>query len=70
MTMKSLSSATPDAAEHSGESGAPGKEIYRKPRLATVDLAAEQVLGLGCKVSGSGPLSNCNANSCFGVGTS
>jgi hypothetical protein len=70
MTMKNLSPVTPDAAGHSGESTAPGKEVYQKPRLGTVDLAAEQVLGIGCKVGGSASGTSCSANVCFGVGTS
>jgi hypothetical protein len=73
MTIKNNSSVTLNTAQQTGESVASSKEVYRKPRLGTIDLTAEQVLGLGCKVnigtaaSGS---SNCTANVCFSTGTS
>jgi hypothetical protein len=49
------------------------KENYDKPVLRTIELAAEEVLGLGCKLSTGGtafgsPI-NCTFNSCAGAGS-
>lgn len=30
------------------------KQTYEKPRLRTIELAAEEVLGVGCKLASSG----------------
>jgi hypothetical protein len=34
-----------------------GKKVYEKPKLITIELAAEEVLSIGCKLEfvGSGP---------------
>ena len=46
---------------------------YEKPRLRVIELAAEEVLGAGCKLefSGVAPLAApCEANNCELSGTS
>ena len=30
------------------------KDVYQKPRLRTIELAAEEVLGVGCKLTSGG----------------
>jgi hypothetical protein len=51
------------------------KRAYLKPELRTVDLAAEEVLGFGCKTAGYvGPTvvgaATCETNvACAGMGT-
>jgi hypothetical protein len=50
------------------------KRAYLKPELRTVDLAAEEVLGFGCKTDGYvGPapvgVQTCQASNCAGIGT-
>lgn len=49
------------------------KEPYEKPRLRKIELAAEEVLAVGCKLQGSGsaPLGPppCVSNKCAGVGS-
>lgn len=45
---------------------------YEKPRLRIIELAAEEVLAIGCKIDGGGfsvGVSPCIANSCTGVGS-
>ena len=42
------------------------KQPYEKPRLRTIELAAEEVLATGCKVAGSGTF-NVGAVEC-GIG--
>lgn len=47
---------------------------YEKPKLRVIELAAEEVLMAGCKVStfGStafGSMTNCISNGCAGVGS-
>ncbi len=32
----------------------PGRKTYEKPRLRTIELAAEEVLAVGCKTISSG----------------
>jgi len=44
------------------------KQAYEKPRLRTIELAAEEVLGIGCKISGSATI-NVGQINC-GIGTS
>lgn len=31
------------------------KQPYEKPKLRTIELVAEEVLGIGCKMAGGGP---------------
>jgi len=48
------------------------KRPYEKPRLRTIELAAEEVLAAGCKTVGGGfaPLASpCLMNSCAGLGS-
>lgn len=40
-----------------------GKLAYEKPRLRTIELAAEEVLGLGCKTD-SGDTAGLGGNGC------
>lgn len=45
---------------------------YQKPRLRVIDLAAEEVLVVGCKtVSKAAPLNPaaCNTNNCSSLGS-
>ncbi len=54
--------------------GAPqcGRQPYEKPRFRTIDLAAEEVLAVGCKLDGGpgGPIgASCTAASCFAAGS-
>lgn len=49
------------------------KKPYEKPMLRTIELAAEEVLAVGCKLASSGTAfgapANCIANSCAGPGS-
>jgi hypothetical protein len=46
------------------------KQAYEKPRLRVIELAAEEVMGIGCKTTTSpGPLILCNTGTCFSVGS-
>ncbi len=48
------------------------KQPYEKPRLRAIDLAAEEVLAVGCKLDGGpgGPIgASCTASSCFAAGS-
>lgn len=48
------------------------KRSYEKPKLRVIDLAAEEVLAIGCKVSDGGMAfgaSPCPANSCNQAGS-
>lgn len=51
-----------------------GKERYEKPVLRTIELVAEEVLGIGCNkpTSGSnvGSFGGCQIGSCSRVGSS
>ncbi len=44
---------------------------YEKPRLRIIELAAEEVLAIGCKTSSSSALlaPTCTANRCVGLGS-
>lgn len=46
---------------------------YEKPRLRTIELAAEEVLSAGCKVDGSTagrlPFATCTTGHCGGLGS-
>lgn len=47
-----------------------GKQAYEKPRLRVIELAAEEVMGVGCKTTTSpGPITLCNLGTCFTVGS-
>jgi len=49
------------------------RKTYRKPTLRVVELAAREVLGLGCKTDGGGRnlgVSPCNVGVCSGVDVS
>lgn len=49
------------------------KRLYEKPRLRTIELAADEVLSAGCKTASTGgmnPLMDpCLATSCFDLGS-
>jgi len=49
------------------------KHPYQKPRLRIIELAAEEVLGVGCKLingdSAPGSPFNCIGNNCSGDGS-
>ena len=52
--------------------GEKGKRVYEKPRLRTIELAAEEVLGVGCKLAGGGfdfGAAPCAANNCSQLGS-
>ena len=45
---------------------------YEKPHVRTIDLAAEEVLAVGCKLDSGpgGPIgASCTASSCFAAGS-
>ena len=48
------------------------KRVYEKPRLRVIELAADEVLGIGCKLVSGGSASGatpCWANSCGQAGS-
>ena len=50
------------------------REPYQKPRLRTIELNAEEVLGVGCKTATSpgtnpGSASNCTGTTCAAIGS-
>ena len=48
------------------------KKAYEKPKLRTIELAAEEVLAAGCKLVSGGfaPMAvPCMANGCSGIGS-
>lgn len=48
------------------------KEAYQKPRLRTIELAAEEVLGVGCKLDTGGfdvGVTPCTGNLCGVAGS-
>ncbi len=46
------------------------RRSYKKPELRFVDLVAEEVLAVGCKMNGfSSMASPCNANNCVSTGS-
>ncbi len=53
--------------------GADGeKRPYEEPRLTVIELAAEEILGIGCKTAdgGSAPMGfTCTASSCAEAGS-
>jgi hypothetical protein len=65
--------------EYIGQAGAEANSssvqdrlAYEKPRLLVVDLVAEEVLAVGCKLESGpgGPIgANCTASSCFAPGS-
>ncbi len=50
-----------------------GKRHYEKPMLRTIELAAEEVLAVGCKLASSGSAvgwpTNCIGGGCAGSGS-
>lgn len=49
-----------------------GKRAYEKPQLRAINLAAEEVLAVGCKLDGGpgGPIgASCTSSSCFAAGS-
>jgi hypothetical protein len=51
-----------------------GKQVYQKPRLIVIELAAEEVLAIGCKLTSSGFAPNsisppCAFQSCSNAGS-
>ncbi len=51
------------------EAGGAGKRSYGKPLLMVIELKAEEVLGIGCKISGGGLPSRDQPTNC-GIGNS
>ena len=49
------------------EKAATSKQAYEKPKLRTIELLAEEVLGVGCKNSAStpGPIGLCTSGGCL-----
>ncbi len=50
------------------------KQVYEQPRLRTIELAAEEILAVGCKAVGSGtapgsPTPPCMIRNCAGKGS-
>jgi hypothetical protein len=47
------------------------KQAYERPRLRTIELAADEVLAIGCKTATTpAPLGpNCPATNCTGIGS-
>jgi hypothetical protein len=47
------------------------KKPYEKPRLRIIELAAEEVLAVGCKTAGTGAfgLPTCRARPCVNTGS-
>jgi hypothetical protein len=48
------------------------KRPYEKPKLKTIQLAVDEVLGVGCKIDGGGfafGVSPCVGNNCQFVGS-
>lgn len=63
--------SAPRATDRDAASAAP-KLPYEKPSFHTIDLAAEEVLSVGCKLDGGpgGPIgASCTASSCFSAGS-
>lgn len=55
-----------------GRTSRPRREPYDKPRMRTIELVAEEVLAVGCKLSVApgGPVgATCTAASCFAEGS-
>ena len=48
------------------------KRAYEKPQLRTIELVAEEVLAVGCKLSNGGfnfGAPQCTMNNCVGAGS-
>ena len=59
-------------AEHRGSCEAEKKRDYSKPRLRTIELVAEEVLGAGCKMVAAGSVygdNPCYSEICFTTGS-
>ncbi len=64
--------AGPREGDDDGTPGPGMKQPYEKPSFRTIDLAAEEVLAVGCKLDGGpgGPIgASCTASSCFAAGS-
>lgn len=63
----------PEARQAGVAPSSPGaKQPYEKPGFRTIDLAAEEVLAVGCKLDGGpgGPIgASCTASACFSAGS-
>jgi len=49
------------------------KKVYKKPKLRKIELAADEVMGIGCKLSDGGfslDAAPCNINNCSTIDTS
>ena len=52
------------------ETKKPQRRPYEKPRLRVIDLAAQEVLGIGCKLASvAGPGGPCDISPCSGEDT-
>ncbi len=61
-----------DAVSSDGAASPGARRPYEKPCFHTIDLAAEEVLAVGCKLDGGpgGPIgASCTASSCFSAGS-
>ncbi len=71
MSSETTASAGRDTGK--GEAAkARAKQPYEKPCFHTIDLAAEEVLAVGCKLDGGpgGPIgATCTSSSCFAAGS-
>ncbi len=73
--MRSLAKQETAVRVERGAPSAPAaksRQPYEKPRFRTIDLAAEEVLAVGCKLDGGpgGPIgASCTASSCFAAGS-
>ena len=69
---RSAVSGADSSSPAAGTAGARARSRYEKPRLRTIDLAAEEVLAVGCKLDGGpgGPIgASCTASACFDAGS-
>ncbi len=60
------------AVSSGGAAESKTRQPYQKPRFRTIDLAAEEVLAVGCKLDGGpgGPIgASCTASACFSAGS-
>ncbi len=73
-TARAVSGQGPAEGDASAGGAASGRARapYQKPGFRTIDLAAEEVLAVGCKLDGGpgGPIgASCTAASCFSAGS-
>ena len=73
MGSEAIAPETLAPAECRDEVGEQGARLpYEKPCFHTIDLVAEEVLAVGCKLAGGpgGPIgASCTASSCFEAGS-